>query len=140
MALTPQNDTDLLDDYLNAEINAPDEPSKTFRIDFNSYRVGNTTDREEALKQYITKAILTPRSYYRIYNDYYGCELWDLIGADVTDAFIDSEIPRMVREAIEYDDRILTVTDVSVSREGDAIFIVATVDSIYGEVETEVMI
>lgn len=140
MALLPENDTDLLDEYLDAELNAPDEPSKTFRIDFNQYRVGNMTDRKEALKQYITKAILTPRSYYQIYNDYYGCELWDLIGQDVTDAFIDAEIPRMVREAIEYDDRILTVTDVSVARKGDAIFIVVNVDSVYGEVESEVTV
>ena len=140
MALTPQNDTDLLDAYLEAEINAPDEPSKTFRLDFNQYRIGNMTDKKDALKQAITKAILTPRSYYRIYNDYYGCELWDLIGSDVTDAYIDAEIPRMVREAIEYDDRINVVNDISVTRSGDAIFISVEVDSVFGDVGTEVVI
>lgn len=140
MSLLPQNDTDLLDEYLDAETNAENEPSKTFRIDFKTYRIGNMTDNLEALKQYITKAILTPRSYYSIYDDTYGCELWELIGADVTNAFIDAEIPRMVTEAIVFDDRILTVTNVSVTRNGDAIFITVDVDSIFGEVRTEVTI
>lgn len=140
MSLAPRNETELLDAYLEAEANAPTEPSKTYRIDFNTSRIGNMTDGEAALRQYITKAILTPRSYYPIYNDNFGCEIWDLIGADVTNAFIDSEIPRMVREAIEYDDRINAVTDVKVTRSGDAIFIKVNVDSIYGEIGAEVTI
>lgn len=140
MALIPQNKIELLDAYLEAEINAPEEPSKTFRIDFQANRLGNMTDQIEALKQAITKAILTPRSHFNIYNDNYGCEIWDLIGSDVTNEYIDAEIPRMVREAIEYDDRINAVTNVSVTRSGDAIFIVMSVDSIFGEVSTEVTI
>lgn len=140
MSFLPQNDTELLDEYLDDEINAASEPSKTFRLDFNSYHIGNMTDNIEALKQAITKAILTPRSYYAIYDDTYGCELWELIGANVTQAFIDAEIPRMVTEAIVYDDRVNAVTNVSVTREGDAIFIKVDVDSIFGEMETEVTI
>lgn len=139
MAL-PKNNTELLDAYIKAVENPVIEPSKTFRLDLQRYRIGNMTDNKEALKQAIAKAILTPRARHNIYDDTYGCEIWELIGSDVTNAFLDAEIPRMVREAIEYDDRIITVTDVSVTRSGDAIFIDITVDSIFGVVETEVTI
>lgn len=136
----PQNNTEVLEAYIKALENPVAEPSKTFRLDLQRYRIGNMTDSKEALKQAIAKSILTPRSRHRIYDDTYGCELWELIGADVTNAFIDAEIPRMVTEAIVYDDRILTVTDVRVTRTGDAVFIVVDVDSIYGEIRTEVTI
>lgn len=140
MSLLPQNNAELLDEFLRAEAEAPTEPSKTFRLDLSANRIGNLTDQIEALKQAIAKAILTPRSRHIIYDDNYGCELWDLIGADVTTAYIDAEIPRMVREAIIYDDRINNVTTVEITRDGDAIFIKVDVDSVFGEVRTEVTI
>lgn len=140
MSLLPQNNAELLDEFLRAEADAPTEPSKTFRLDLNESRIGNLTDQIEALKQAITKAILTPRSRLRVYDDNYGCELWDLIGADVTTAYIDAEIPRMVRDAIIYDDRINSVPNVEITRECDAIFIIVEVDSVFGEVRTEVTI
>lgn len=140
MALLPPNQVELLDEYLEADLNQEDEPSKTFRIDFENFRIGNLSDNEEALRQAIVKAILTPRAFYYIYNDNYGCEIWDLVGTNVTNEYLDSEIPRMVTEAIVYDDRINAVTNVTVCREGDTAYISLTVDSIFGEVEAEVII
>lgn len=140
MSLLPQNQVEELDAYLEAESSQETEPSLTYRIFFENFRIGNMIDDEAALRQAIIKAILTPRSFYYIYDDTYGCELWDLIGANVTEAYLESEIPRMVTEAIIYDDRINAVTDVSVRREGDSIFITLTVDSIYGEIDAEVII
>ena len=136
----PKNNAELLDDYIKAVENPIQEPSKTFRIDFNRYRIGNMTDNIEALKQMIRKAILTPRSRYRIYDDTYGCEIWELIGADVTDAFIDAEIPRMLREAIVYDDRVNDAYNFVITRKGDGVYVTFDVDSIYGEFRTEVTI
>lgn len=136
----PNNNTELIDNYIKSVQNPKAEPTKTFRIDFERYRIGNMTDDKEALKQAIKKAILTPRGRHRIYDDSYGCEIWDLVGSDVTYAYIDAEIPRMIREAIMYDDRINRVIEVKNSRNGDAVFIEATVDSIYGEFDVEVVI
>lgn len=141
MSLLPNNRPELLDDFLEAETQTPKvEPSKTYRINFETGRISGMVDEKEALKQFIKKALLTNRSHYRIYSDDYGCEIEQLIGRNVTDSFLQAEIPRMVREALVYDDRINEVTNVTVERQGDAIFISATVDSIYGEVEQEVII
>ena len=51
---------------------------------------------------------------------------------------MDEEIPRLVREAIEYDDRIASVSNVVVSRYGnDAVLIAVTVETIEGLFITE---
>lgn len=140
MSLTPDNQTELLDAYLDAESNAQPEPTYTYRINFGTNRLGGMVDDKDALKQFIVKAILTYRSHFRIYSDDYGCEIESLIGSDVTEGFIQAEIPRMVREALIYDDRINDVTNVTATRKGDAVYITATVDSIYGDFTQEVMI
>lgn len=140
MSLLPDNQTELLDAYLAQEDDAQPEPALTYRLNFDTNRLGGLIDGIDALKQFIVKAILTNRSHFRIYSDDYGCELESLIGSDVTEAFIQAEIPRMVRESLIYDDRIDDVTDISARREGDAIYIVATVESIYGEFTQEVVI
>lgn len=138
MSLLPDNQTDLLDAYLDAETTAEAEPAFTYRLNFGTSRLGGMVDGKDALKQFVVKAILTCRARHRIYSDGYGCEIEDLIGSDVTEAFIQAEIPRMVREALIYDDRIDDVTNIRVTRQADAIYIVATVESIYGDFTQEV--
>lgn len=140
MSLLPINQPELLDAYLDTETTAEPEPAFTYRINFGTNRLGGMVDGKEALKQFIVKALCTCRSRFRIYSDNFGCEIEDLLGSDVTEAFIQSEIPRMVREALIYDDRIDDVTGIQVSRKGDAVYIVATIVSIYGEFTQEVTI
>lgn len=140
MSLLPDNQTELLDAYLAQEDDAQPEPALTYRLNFGTALLGGMVDGMDALKQFIVKTLLTNRSHYRIYSDDYGCELESLIGSDVTEAFIQAEIPRTVREALIYDDRIDDVTNVAARREGDAVFITATIESIYGEFTQEVVI
>ena len=140
MSLLPDNQTELLDVYLAQEDEAQPEPSLTYRINFGTSRLGGMVDNKDAVKQFVVKALLTNRSHFRIYTDDYGCELESLIGSDVTEAFIQAEIPRMVREALIYDDRINDVTKVSAERKGDAVYIIVTVESIYGDFTQEVVI
>jgi phage baseplate assembly protein W len=125
MALTPNNETDILDDFL-AEQTEP-QPTKTYYIDFENGRIGSKIDGDIALKQFVVKAIMTPRSRYAIYSDDYGCELDDLIGEDVTPDLLNSEIPRMIRDALIYDDRISDVTNITVQKDGDKVYISFTV-------------
>lgn len=141
MSLFPENNTELLDDYLERESSGnAEQPSKTYAIRFTTGQIGGFIDELEAVKQYIRKAIVTERSKWRIYTDDFGCELYELIGQDVSDGYLSAEIPRMVREAVEYDDRILAVNDVTVRRDGDTVFITSDVSTIYGDVASEVVI
>lgn len=109
------------------------EPSKTYRLDFEKSRIGGFIDEEQAIRQFIRKALMTARFRFLIYDDQYGNELEDLIGSDVTDEFLQSEIPRAITDALIYDDRIVDVRDFEIERKkGDlcVTFLVETVDGL----------
>jgi hypothetical protein len=131
MALTPDNQTDILDEFLSEETEP--QPSKTYYLDFENGRIGPKIDGDLAIKQFVIKAIMTPRSRYAIYSDDYGCELDYLIGEDATPDLLNSEIPRMIRDALIYDDRISDVTNITVERDGDKVFISFTVVTATGD-------
>jgi hypothetical protein len=113
------------------------EPTKTYKLDFENGVIVDFIDGDDALRQFIVKAIRTARFRYLIYDDQYGSELEDLIGDDVTDAFLNEEIPRVIREALIYDDRIADVRDFVVRREGDGVFVEFTVVKTDGDTLTE---
>lgn len=113
------------------------EPSRTYRLDFKNGVISDFIDDDEALRQAIVKAIRTARFRYLIYDDQYGSELEDLIGADVTEAFLNEEIPRVIREALIYDDRIADVRDFVVRRESDRVYVEFTVVKTDGDTLTE---
>lgn len=140
MSLLPINESELLDDYLERVIEDAEQPAKTYKLDFETGRIRGFVDEMEAVKQFIRKAIVTERSKWRIYTDDYGCELYSLIGQDLTDGYIQTDIPRMASEALEFDDRIVSVLNVTANRSGDAMYISAEVDTIYGAVTQEVVI
>lgn len=141
MALTP---TELTDEQFIATFgdleSETDEhaETKTYKYDFKTGRFQGFIDEEQALSQFIVKALYTQRDYFGIYTLDYGSELEELIGEDVTKAYLESEVPRMVREALEVDDRIVNVEDVEVEIKGDSVYITLTVKSVYGELSTEV--
>jgi hypothetical protein len=113
------------------------EPSLTYRLDFENGAIDGLIDEDDALRQFIIKAIRTARFRYLIYDDDYGSELEDLIGADVTEAFLNEEIPRVIRETLIYDDRIADVRDFSIRHEKDGVYIEFTVEKTDGGTLTE---
>lgn len=138
MALTPinyvVNDGELLTEELEADI----QPWKTWKIDLENGRIRTFIDDKEAILQYIRKALMTSRNRYLIYNDFYGEEIRDLIGHNLTQQLMDVEIPRLVREAIIYDDRIDSVPSVIVTQYGsDGVLVAVTVELTNGEYLTE---
>lgn len=116
-------------------------PSRTYAIDLDTGEVaGVMIDGLEAVRQFIRKAIATPRYRYRIYNESYGCEIEALIGQDVSAGLLQAEIPRMITEAIIYDDRILDVSEFAITRTGDALYVSFDVETIFGTISEEVTV
>jgi hypothetical protein len=113
------------------------DPSLTYRLDPERGTIGGFIDGDEALRQFITKAIQTARFRYLIYDDQYGSELEDLIGAGGTEELLNEEIPRLIREALIYDDRIADVRDFSIRRESDRVYVEFTVVKTAGGTLTE---
>lgn len=116
------------------------QPTKTFRLDRNNGRIVGQIDEVEALEQFIMKALRTARNRYLIYDDQYGNELEDFIGQDKSLSLAVSEIPRLIREALIYDDRIYNVLSTVTEVQGDKVYVDVKVDSVYGDVRNEIVI
>lgn len=114
-----------------------EQETRTYRIDFENGRIDGMIDGLEAVKQAITKILLTERFKNLIYSDDYGCEIQDmLMSNENTDAFIESEIPELIKDALSDDERILGVENFELydsDDERDGIKITFDVSTIYGD-------
>lgn len=118
-------------------INEPDMPSKTYKLDLDNGRIIGKVDELEAMNQFIRKALITPRFKCLIYDSQYGSEIREITTTDATREFIESEMPRLVEDALTYDPRILKVYDFSFSFKDDSVFVKFSVDTIFGTTEFE---
>lgn len=116
MALSPITGSNTLTRI--KEVSKINQPSRTYEFDFDRKDfTGQMIDQKQALEQFVRKALATPRFRHYIYSAKYGSEIEDLMGEDVTLNFLNSEIPRLVTEALIYDDRIQNVVDFVVTKD-----------------------
>ncbi|WP_337102561.1 DUF2634 domain-containing protein [Paenibacillus sp. YIM B09110] len=116
-------------------------PSRTYLLNFDTGEVEERLiNGVDALRQSIRKAIETARYRYMIYNGQYGCELNDLLGQDISQQLLKSEIKRVISEALLADDRIQSVGQFQIERVGDKLFASFAVTTSEGVMEQEVSI
>lgn len=126
-------------DLTNLEV--VNQPSLTYKLDFERKRISGKIDDEEAIMQLVMKILYTERYAYVIYSSQYGVELDRLIGKDYD--FIVSDLERTITEALLADDRILSITNFVAEQTAiDRMSVTFTVNSVVGSVDinTEVMI
>lgn len=90
-------------------------------------------DGAEAYRQWAQKTLLTPRYRYPIYSRNYGQELEDLLRRNLTRAGNESEIKRMVTEALMVDQRTSSVGDFTFDWQEDSVYFTCTVTTAQGE-------
>ncbi|WP_129600485.1 DUF2634 domain-containing protein [Anaerophilus nitritogenes] len=124
----------------NATVENVQRPSKTWKIDFETGDIIETIDKLDAIKQSVHKILKTKRFEYVIYTTNYGNELETLLGKDRL--YVRSEIARMIKEALNVDDRILSIQNMNIEFVGDTAIAKFTVVSNAGtfDVEEEVLI
>jgi hypothetical protein len=118
------------------------ETSKTYKIDFEAGRITeDIISGLEAIKQMVYMALRTERYAYAIYSHNIGNELQEVLSDnETTDAFKEMEIPRLIEEALSYDERIAAVGDFEIEREGDAFYVSFIVETDEGTLEIEEVI
>lgn len=112
--------------------------TKTYAIDWDKGRIYGTIDGLDALMQHCKKTLLTQRYKHMIYDDDIGSEHMSLVGADVPEDYIQSELERMIYDALIGDDRIIDIKDFSQDKSGQGRTLRFTVESIYGDTNMEV--
>lgn len=113
-----------------------EQPSRTWRLDLQRGTVGGKIDGLDAVRQAVFKVLQTERYRYDIYSVDYGHELATLIGGDPL--YVQSEVLRMIREALLQDDRIHAVENMRVGLTEDGLTVRFTVATEYGSFEQEV--
>jgi phage baseplate assembly protein W len=115
------------------------QPGFTYKLNVSQNKVVGYVDEREAYKQAVYKILNTERYEYVIYSWDYGVELKDLIGMPIY--YVLPEIERRITEAVEQDDRTISVGNFSFdTSERGVVHVKFTATSIYGEeiIETDV--
>lgn len=111
-------------------IEETEQPSLTFKIDFEKNRIVGRLDGLETVKQAVFLLLSTEYDFSEIYNDY-GIKIDDLIGRDKY--FIVSELKRRIVESLMEDNRIEDIQDFIFNEIDDRLEIKFNVVSIYGK-------
>jgi hypothetical protein len=113
-------------------------PSRTYRLDLTRGRIYGYVDGLDAVNQFIRKTLITPRFRCLIYDNQYGSEIKQTVVADdATPELIESELPRIVKDALLADSRILDVYDFSFAFDGDRCAIKFGASTVFGETVIE---
>lgn len=120
-------------------------PNKTYQAvvvevtstekDVYKTRIKGYVDNLSALEQTIYFILGTERYQFPIYSWDYGVELKDLFGKPTS--YVISEIPRRIKEALMYDERIKDVTDFEFDKNGKKLHVTFKVVSEYGDIKTD---
>lgn len=137
MALSPEVEFDDIEDDSDVI-----ETSRTYKIDFESGRLTNEMITGlDAIEQMIYMALRTERYAYPIYSHDIGNELQDILSDnETTDAYKEMEIPRLIEEALIFDERITAVKDFEIEKIDDAFHVSFTVETDEGALEIEEVI
>lgn len=124
MALVPESSIDNSGSALGIQT------GRTYKIDFDYGCADGICDGVEAVKQAVYKILNTERYKYVIYDRNYGIELKDLIGKPPL--YVSAIIKGRITEALEDDDRILSVDDFIIERNDNSITVEFTVETVFG--------
>jgi phage baseplate assembly protein W len=120
------------------------QTTKTYAIDFANGRMSGMVDGLEAVKQAITKMLLTERYKNLIYSDDYGCEIRAVLQSEGnTDEYLEVEIPALIEETLLKDARILAVENFNItfgSPSHDGVLVTFDVETVYGNTMVEEVI
>lgn len=134
MALSPEIEFDDIED--DSEVI---ETSQTYKIDFENGLITNEMITGlEAIRQFVYLSLHTERYAYSVFSHDIGNELQDILADnEITDAYKKMEIPRLIEEALIYDDRVSSVSDFEIEKQGDSFYVSFTVETDEGKLEIE---
>lgn len=120
--------------------------SRTYAINWEDGRIMGFVDGQEAVRQFIKKALMTPRFKCLIYDSQYGSEIKEVVlQENATREYIETEMQFLVSDALSYDERILDIYNLEIEFQDsypmqDSVLISFDVDTIYGSIPVKEVI
>lgn len=109
-------------------------PSLTYTFDQVNNRILRAKiDQIDAIKQFVSKTLQTIRYEDLMYSNFYGSEVESLVGTSPD--FARTEFPRLVKEALIFDDRITQVSGFQIEIIANELRASFIVQSIFGAIE-----
>ena len=122
----------------DTDITIASQPSKTWIIDKTQNQVSGMDNGLESVRQAVEIALNVERFRWQIYNTDFGSELEGLIGED--EAYITSEFPRIVTDALSVDSRVISIDNWNFTRNGTTMTVSFSVHTVFGDFPQEVYI
>lgn len=96
-------------------------------------------DGVEAAAQAMFKALQTRRFAYLIYDDQYGCDIFNKIGnLNLTQSYLESDLPSMIEDTFLNEEMVRGINDLEFDIiSGDSVAIQLAVSTIYGDATIE---
>lgn len=131
MAMLPNNGLDI------TQYSAPElSPSYGWKLDPNKNKIAGWVDDIDSIKQAIYLMLRTERGKYEIYPEWYGMELYDLYGKPQD--LVTVRLPSLVKDCLLTDKRITSVDNFDIHFEGSKCICKFTVQSVFGEFQSDV--
>jgi hypothetical protein len=138
MSIFPFVESDVVDVGLN-EINLPIPKEWAWDFESNDFLFKNNkpylVEGLEAVKIWAYKALSTERFKHEVYSWDYGSEINSLIGSGYSRAAVESEVPRLIWEALQSNPYIISTNDLNINFDGDSLSIELTIETIFGDME-----
>lgn len=112
---------------------------RTYRMDFKNKCIIGMVDGVEAAAQAIFKALQTRRFAYLIYDDQYGCDIFNKIGnLNLTQSYLEADLPSMIEDTFLNEEMVRGINDLEFDIiSGDSVAIQLAVSTIYGDATIE---
>lgn len=112
---------------------------KEYEIDFKTGQLtGRTVEGLEAIKVWVYLALLTPRYRFEQYSWNYGSEIEELIGLNIDEEYLKSEVQRRIEDCILINEHIQGIENLECSFFDDKLTASFRILTDYGEVEMNV--
>lgn len=129
---------DIDDEEIDVERDDEKEP-KDYEINLNTGELtGRFVEGLKAIEQWIYIVLSTDRYFFTQYSWDHGSELSTLIGKQASQSYVESEVKRMVEEALMVNEHITSIENLTCKIEGDVLTASFTVITDYGEVSINV--
>jgi len=113
----------------NYSLPSPDG-SVTWKIDWEKGRLAGKVSGKQSALQSAAVRLLVPRYRYLIYSSDFGSEIWDFWGENRE--FFAASAEDLIWEALQQDERMLSVKNVNFTHQGDTASLQFTLKTVDG--------